>query len=170
VAAGDKETLQSLQIAWGDLVSDEAPGTVSPTAIRWRLHLASPPRVVYFLIATGEGRRRFWAESARERHGLVEFRFAGGQLLRSRVIQRDLHRRFAVEYFGGSVATFELADDGAGGTDLTLTETGVPPDSWAGNQAGWVSVLLALKAAADFGVDLRNRDPRRGWEQGYVDV
>jgi hypothetical protein len=32
-----------------------------------------------------------------------------------------------------------------------------------------VSVLLALKAAADFGVDLRNHDPARTWWQGYCD-
>jgi hypothetical protein len=38
------------------------------------------------------------------------------------------------------------------------------------NLAGWVSVLLALKAAVDFGVDLRNSDPARRWEDGYVDV
>jgi hypothetical protein len=35
--------------------------------------------------------------------------------------------------------------------------------------AGWVSVLLALKAAADFGIDLRNHDPARTWNKGYVD-
>lgn len=28
---------------------------------------------------------------------------------------------------------------------------------------------MALKAAADFGVDLRNHDPTRTWDQGYVD-
>jgi hypothetical protein len=27
--------------------------------------------------------------------------------------------------------------------------------------AGWASVLLALKAAVDFGADLRNHDPQR---------
>jgi hypothetical protein len=35
--------------------------------------------------------------------------------------------------------------------------------------AGWVSVLLALKAAADFRVDLRSHDPQRTWSQGYAD-
>jgi hypothetical protein len=33
-----------------------------------------------------------------------------------------------------------------------------------------VSLLLMLKAAVDYRVDLRNRDPARTWEQGYVDV
>lgn len=31
-----------------------------------------------------------------------------------------------------------------------------------------VSVLLALKAAADFGVDLRNHDRERTWRKGYA--
>jgi hypothetical protein len=39
----------------------------------------------------------------------------------------------------------------------------------AETRAGWVSVLLALKAAADHGVDLRNHDPARTWETGYAD-
>jgi hypothetical protein len=32
-----------------------------------------------------------------------------------------------------------------------------------------VSVLLALKAAVDFSVDLRNHDAGRTWCSGYVD-
>jgi hypothetical protein len=44
------------------------------------------------------------------------------------------------------------------------------PDEWhAEVNAGWVSVLLALKAAADHGVDLRNHDAARTWSQGYCD-
>ena len=31
-------------------------------------------------------------------------------------------------------------------------------------------VRLALKAAVDFSIDLRNQDPDRSWENGYVDV
>jgi len=34
---------------------------------------------------------------------------------------------------------------------------------------GWVSVLMAMKAAVDFGVDLRNHDPKRSWQQGFAD-
>ena len=62
-----------------------------------------------------------------------------------------------------------LEDDGAGGTDLTLTDEGVPEADHAEVLAGWVSVLMALKAAVDFGVDLRNHDPARSWDQGYAD-
>jgi hypothetical protein len=31
------------------------------------------------------------------------------------------------------------------------------------------SVLRALKAAADFDVDVRDHDPERTWAQGYAD-
>lgn len=75
-----------------------------------------------------------------------------------------------VEYFQGSQVAFELASDGAGGTDLTLTESGLPSAERVQNIAGWVAVLLNFKAAVDFGVDLRNKDPKRSWERGYVDV
>ena len=46
---------------------------------------------------------------------------------------------------------------------------GVPEADRMEVMAGWVSVLLALKAAADFGVDLRNHDARRTGEQGYAE-
>lgn len=121
------------------------------------------------MIATPAGRRRFWAESADERDSAVEFRFSTGAGWRGRVLEQVPPRRYAVEYFGGSRVTFALADDGSGGTDLTLTESGVDSEEWPENHAGWVSVLLALKAAVDFGVDLRNHDPERSWETGFVD-
>ncbi|HUH13861.1 MAG TPA: SRPBCC domain-containing protein [Longimicrobiales bacterium] len=145
-------------------------------SIRWRLHLASPPERVYALLASPRGRARFWARSAEGEGegegegGTIEFRFVDGTELRSRVLEEAPPHRFALTYFGGSTVVFELAPDGAGGTDLLLTETGVPEDERLENLAGWVSVLLALKAAADFGVDLRNGDPGRSWAHGYVDV
>jgi uncharacterized protein YndB with AHSA1/START domain len=139
------------------------------TRVSWRVHLDSAPAAVYGLLSTAAGRGRFWAESAEEHDGVIEFRFSNGTVWRGRVLEREPARRFVVEYFGGSQATFECATDGAGGTDVTLTETGIAPAEWQENRAGWVSVLLALKAAADFGVDLRNHDPARTWEAGFVD-
>jgi hypothetical protein len=65
-------------------------------------------------------------------------------------------------------ARFELASDEERGTDLTLVHD--VEDRWhAEVNAGWVSVLMALKAAADHGVDLRNHDADRTWWQGYCD-
>lgn len=87
-----------------------------------------------------------------------------------RVLVSEAPVRYGVEYFGGTEALFTLRPDAAGGTDLMLEETGVAPEDFADQRAGWVSVLLAMKAAVDFGVDIRNADPDRRWEDGYVDV
>jgi uncharacterized protein YndB with AHSA1/START domain len=138
--------------------------------VRWRIHLRAAPQAVFAALATDAGRARFWAESAAERDGVLQFRFSNGQRLDAPILAMDAPRRFRVAYFGGSTATFDLAPDGAGGTDLTLTETDVPVGELEQNRAGWISVLLSLKAAVDHGVDLRNHDPARTWEQGYVDV
>jgi hypothetical protein len=83
-----------------------------------------------------------------------------------RIREQTAPHRFVVEYLGGSVVTFTLAADGQGGTDLTLNDSGVAAEWYAETLAGWVSVLMALKAAVDFGVDLRNHDPERTWDQG----
>jgi len=137
--------------------------------IRWRLHLKSAPPAVFEMLATDEGRSRFWAESAVEADGSIHFRFPNGQSWSGRLLERAAPRRLAVEYVGGSVATFELEGDGRGGTDLTLTDEGVPTTDYAEVSAGWASVLLALKAAVDFGADLRNHDAERIWDAGFVD-
>jgi uncharacterized protein YndB with AHSA1/START domain len=137
--------------------------------IRWRLHLRSAPEVAYAAIATAEGRARFWAESADEEGGQIAFRFPNGLVWTGRILEAEPPRRFGVVYFGGSACRFALEPDGRGGTDLTLTDEGVAPGDWSEVHAGWISVLMALKAAVDFGVDLRNHDAGRTWDRGYVD-
>ncbi len=141
-----------------------------PDTIRWRVHLRTPPAVVFDMLSSDRGRSAFWAEAAPEVDGVIRFRFANGMTHDAGVLESSPPDRFAVEYFGGSRAHFELADDGAGGTDLTMTESNVPEPNWIEHLPGWIPVLLALKAAADHGIDLRNRDPQRTWAQGYVDV
>jgi uncharacterized protein YndB with AHSA1/START domain len=139
------------------------------SAIVWRLHLASPVARVYEALSTDSGRAAFWAESAVEHAGLIHFIFPNGAVWDARIVQAYPPHRFVLEYYGGSLASFDLADDGQGGTDLTLTDRGVPPEDRAEVIAGWVSVLMALKALLDFGVDLRTHDPARTWDQGFVE-
>jgi uncharacterized protein YndB with AHSA1/START domain len=146
------------------------PEQDNPNPIRWRLHLRSPPAKVHRFLASPGGRQQFWAQSALERDGEIEFVFFNGDSWRSRIIENSPPERFAIEYVRGSRATFDLAETAAGGTDLTLTETGLTAADRMQNLAGWVSVLLALKAAVDFGIDLRNKDGQRSWHRGYVDV
>jgi uncharacterized protein YndB with AHSA1/START domain len=139
------------------------------TLIRWRLHLASPPEEVYRLLTTDEGRSRFWAESTVEEDGVIIFHFPNGISFRGEILEQVRPSLFRVKYYGGSITTFDLSDDGAGGTDLLMTDAGVAPDDLDDVLPGWVSVLMSLKATADFGVDLRNHDPDRTWDQGFVD-
>lgn len=140
------------------------------STLRWRIHLRSTPAQVFEHLATADGRRGFWAESAEQRGDEIAFVFPNGQRLQSTVHESRAPHRLALSYFGGSRVTFALEPDGAGGTDLTLTENGVPADQREENLAGWITVLLTLKAQADYGVDLRNHDPARSWGRGYVDV
>ena len=140
-----------------------------PNLIRWRIHLNSPPHRVHQMLSTNEGRARFWAESAVETAGSIDFVFPDGQTWRGKILQNTPFHLFSLEYFGGSVVSFYLEDDGSGGTDLTLIDQGVKPQERCEVIAGWVSVLLALKAAVDFSIDLRNHDPHRTWQQGFVD-
>lgn len=69
----------------------------------------------------------------------------------------------------GGQATFELASDGAGGTDLLLTHEGVAIADWNETHAGWLNVLFPLKAWIVYGADLRNHDPERLWDRGFAD-
>ncbi|MBV7255937.1 hypothetical protein KCG44_03970 [Pacificimonas sp. WHA3] len=52
--------------------------------------------------------------------------------------------------------------------DLTLPTTGIAPGDHDGMLPGWLNVLPPLKAAVDFGIDLRNHDAARSWGQGFV--
>jgi uncharacterized protein YndB with AHSA1/START domain len=136
--------------------------------IRWRLHLPVPPERVYAALDSDEGRAAFWAESAVEKDGHVEFRFSNGVRCRSRVLERRPPALFVIDYIGGP-ARFDLASDGRGGTDLLLIQEGIGNGEWNEVHAGWLNVLFPLKAWLAHGVDLRNHDPARSWDQGYAD-
>lgn len=139
-----------------------------PEAIVWRMHLASSPDEVYTVLDSDEGRASFWAESAEERDGHVNFVFSSGLERAERITERVPGERWGIEYFG-SLVTFALVPDGAGGTDLTLMDRGVADADRAEVTAGWLNVLLPLKAAVDYDIDLRNHHRDRTWREGYVD-
>ena len=136
--------------------------------IRWRLHLPAPPAQVFAALDSDAGRASFWAESAVQRGGHIEFRFINGFEYTSEVLERRPPHILSMQYIGGP-ARFELRDDGSGGTDLMLTHEGVDPEEWNEVHAGWLNVLFSLKAWIVHGVDLRNHDPERSWDDGYAD-
>lgn len=136
--------------------------------IRWRMHLPVVPDRVFDALDSDEGRASFWAESAQEVGGAIHFRFINGVEYVSRILRRDRPSVWTIDYFG-STATFELESDGSGGTELLLTHAAVPDDAWQEVHAGWLNVLFPLKGHVVFGVDLRNHDRTRSWDQGYAD-
>lgn len=136
--------------------------------IRWRMHIPAPPEKVWAALDTDAGRAAFWAESAPERDGAVHFSFINGYHCESRVLERRAPALWVIDYIGGP-ARFELRPDGRGGTDLLLTHEGIGADEWNEVHAGWLNVLFPLKAWVAHGVDLRNHDGQRSWDQGYAD-
>jgi len=133
-----------------------------PDRIVWRVHIDAPPEVVYDTLATDAGRATFWAESAVERDGVIRFVFPDGSETSARILHAERPRELAIEYFGTRV-TFHLT----GATDVTLIDERTEEREEV--IAGWVSVLMQLKAAVQFGVDLRNHSRERSWERGYVE-
>ena len=75
--------------------------------------------------------------------------------------------RLTFRCFGSEV--FIRLDPVETGTDLTLTARDVASHEWHEVHAGWLNVLLPLKAWVDFGIDLRNHDPARTWRERYAD-
>ncbi len=136
--------------------------------IHWKVHFTSPREQVFDALATDSGRASFWAESAPEENGQIAFNFVDHPPVSGRILENTPPSRFSVEYFG-AVVEFSLHTDGSGGTDLMLVSTGVPKHNRVEVIAGWVSVLMAMKAAVDYGIDLRNHDASRSWGRGYAD-
>jgi hypothetical protein len=136
--------------------------------IRWRMHIPVARETVFDVLNSDVGRAAFWAESAIEAGGAIEFSFVNGVMCRARLVERRRPELFALEYFDG-IARFELKADEAGGTDLLLTHTGVPAEDWVEVHAGWLNVLFPLKAWLMASVDLRTHDASRSWDQGYAD-
>jgi len=142
----------------------------STNQVQLKVYVAASAKKVYELLNTPEGRCAFWADEAPEVDGVIHFYFSNGMRHQGRILERIPGEKFVVEYFGGSKAAFNLNVEKDGGTVVKITETSIPQEWLAEQRAGWVTVLLMLKAAVDHGIDLRNPDPERNWENGYVDV
>lgn len=136
--------------------------------IEWKVHFKSSRTEVYESLSTDQGRAKFWAEEAIEKDGYIEFYILNYQRYRARILSAIPPRHFKLEYFGTEVA-FELLETEDGGTDLILSATTPSEQVKFEMTAGWVSVLMAMKAAVDFGVDLRNHHEDRVWDKGYLD-
>lgn len=137
--------------------------------IVWKVRLATPPVRVFIALSTARGLSQWLAPTCHLDGETFTLEHPGGERLEARIVGSVAPKRFVLDYLGGT-ATFELVPTEVDGTELTLSHEGFPENERADNQAGWVSALLALKAALDHGVDLRNHAPGKGWAQGYCDV
>lgn len=141
----------------------EIPGT-----IQWNMHFRSSQQKVFDALATDAGRANYWAESTEEKNSHVTFHIYNYPSFTGKILAKESPRLFKLEYFGTTV-TFNLEGDGHEGTILRLRAE--VPDAALREEmtAGWISVLMAMKAAVDFDVDLRNHDPAMAWAQGFAD-
>ncbi|MCV9386949.1 hypothetical protein [Reichenbachiella ulvae] len=139
-----------------------------PNQIHWKLHFSSTVDKVYQALNTDEGRSGFWAETAPEIDGHVHFSILNYPTYEAKIIDRKENEYFKIEYFGTEV-TFTLRESRQGGTILNMFAFVTNTEAKEEMTAGWVSVLLAMKASVDFGVDLRNHSEIRSWQQGFVD-
>jgi uncharacterized protein YndB with AHSA1/START domain len=136
--------------------------------INWKIHCRSDIDKVFSFFTSDEGRRKFWAESAVQNNDTIHFMFPNGQEYKSLIKEIRPPNEFAIDYFSSDV-TFLLQETDDAGTDLQVINSGVKDEEFYEVQAGWISVLLALKAAVDFNIDLRNHDKTKTWDQQYVD-
>ena len=135
--------------------------------ISWNIHLRSDPDTTFQFLSTDEGRSKYWAEETIQDGEIIHFRFPSGITYDGQVLRSEPNKEFVIEYFDCEVIfKLEFAQDG--GTDLSLTSK-VPDEMYVEVNAGWVSVLMSLKAAVDYDIDLRNHDPTRTWDQGFAD-
>lgn len=139
-----------------------------PGTIRWKVHFRSSPEMVFEALATDAGRARFWAEAAPEVDGVITFYILNYEPFSGRILLTLEPEIFKLEYYG-TVVEFSLSGDGRGGTDLSLLATEVDESIRMEMVAGWVSVLMAMKAAVDHNIDLRNHDESRAWGTGFLD-
>jgi hypothetical protein len=136
--------------------------------IEWKIYSVSPIEKIFHLLNSNEGRKNFWAESAEEINGYIHFSFPNGQTYTSKIVKRIPNTEFTIIYFD-TLVIFQLSDDKDTGTNITVINENVPSSDYEETSAGWVSVLLALKAFADFGIDIRNHSKEKNWDTGFVD-
>ena len=142
-------------------MSDRSLKTVS-----WRILCPADIEDVFDLLATDSGRCRFWCETSRTNGRNVIMTFPNGEESEVELISVERPSSIAMLYFGARTR-FELSHIDGG--CVVKLEAEVPQIEFDEVNAGWVSVLMNLKAAAGFGIDLRNHNARFCWANGFAD-
>jgi uncharacterized protein YndB with AHSA1/START domain len=141
--------------------------------IQMSVKLGASRERVWQGLTTPSGITSWWAERAEIQPadgGLLRLVFPNRRMLDSKVVMCRPLQLMSFVYFGGTRAQFELEALPQGGTAVTVTDRGFSSqEDYAETMAHWTSVLLALKAHLDFGIDMRNHNPSFNWEHGFVD-
>ena len=126
--------------------------------IRESVKLASGRDRVWQALTTPNGLAAWWAERAEIEPmdgGILRLHFSNRRILDSKVIMCRAPEYLAFVYFGGTRAAFELATNPAGGTIVTVTDSGfsssrtTPRRSLAGSPSSlpsrhrWTSALTS---------------------------
>ena len=139
-----------------------------PNELQWRVHLDATPEAVYARLATDDGRESFWAESSKTLDDDVWLVFPDQSTTTVRIVLQRPPLLLEMDYFGVSTR-FALQPAGEQATVLEVTASNIPAHDMVDLAAGWVSVLLNLKAVINFGHDLRNHARPRTWADRFVD-
>jgi len=133
-----------------------------------KIKLSSSPEKIYELLSTNHGREKFWVEKSVESNKIVTFYFPNGAIENCRILKKVEEKYFKIEYFN-SLVEFKIIRHSEKECILELNNFNIPAADRFEQYAGWVSVLLSLKAYADFGIDLRNHHPDYTWDQHFID-
>jgi hypothetical protein len=144
-------------------------GLQHQSIVSWRLRLASPPVQVCELLADEAGRPRFRSELEIEPGMDLAAILSRGAVWEDADVDREPPYRFTVRYATGGVTTCDVADDGAGGSEVVVTDVGTVGEDRTDVLAAWVAALSAIKATVDFTLDLHTRDQLRTWFPDYAE-
>lgn len=116
-----------------------------PNELQWRVHLNATPEGVYELLSTDGGRESFWAESSKAFNDEVSLAFPDLSTTTVRILLEHPPHVLEMDYFGVPTR-FVMQRAGEHSTVLEVTASNVPAHDMVDLAAGWVSVLLNLKA------------------------
>lgn len=133
----------------------------------WKMHLKSSPEEVFQYLTTDEGREAFWAYKSIQRDNSFELTHYDGSICEVLTISKT---KLKFEFiYNRTIVAINLIDDGNGGTELLLNNKNIQDDDYEKVSNKWISTLLSLKAACDFKIDIRNQDPSKSYDIGYID-
>lgn len=148
----------------------ETNNSQSIPPVSWKLYLKSPPEKAFMLWTTDEGRKSFWAELSESNEKTFKLNFINGDTIICRIIETFPFERFVFTYFEETIVQLKFEKTPNGGTDFKLIESGYKLLEHRNlHYEGWLNVLFPFKAMCDYGIDLRNHDCTRTWEEGFAD-